>query len=490
MKATFLILSFLLLLLPAFLSCEDTNDKPVALEIAVQDFIWKGLNTYYLWQNEVPDLADSRFETQDQLSSFLYSQITPEALFQNLLFKPVSKFPVAGEAVDRFSVLFSDYSELEGILSGTTLNTGMDYGLKRKTTSPTEIFGWVRYILPNSDAANKAIQRGAIFYAVNGIPLFDNSDTKQNNWNTLLNQNTSFTLNLADYDNGNITPNGQSVTLFKTTLSENPVFLSKVVAIGTHKIGYLVYNGFYPNYENQLNTAFGAFNAQGITDFVLDLRYNSGGSIATATRLASMITGQFTGQVFAKQQWNAKADAYFNATNPSQLYNYFTTSLGNGNGINYLSLNTLYVLTSKSTASASELVINGLKPYIRVVQIGDVTIGKNAGSVTLYDSPTFNKQGSNPDHKYAMQPLVLKTANKLGFGDYGSGLLPNIELKEDFLNLGILGEISEPLLNAAIDKIISGGRKPLIQPSKTFEDVLDTQTVHGFKNEMYLESLK
>jgi len=95
-----------------------------------------------------------------------------------------------------------------------------------------------------------------------------------------------------------------------------------------------------------------------------------------------------------------------------------------------LNLTKVYIITTKSTASASELVINGLKPFINVIQIGDVTTGKNVGSITLYDSPTFEKEGVNPSHKYAMQPLVLKIVNADGFGDYQSGLVPTFQQAE------------------------------------------------------------
>src|SRR5690606_11567216 len=174
------------------------------------------------------------------------------------------------------------------------------------------------------------------------------------------------------------------------------------------------------------NQAFGSLKVQNITHLVLDLRYNSGGSIATATKLASMITGQFTGQVFAKEQWNSKMHPHYEQVNPQNLVSRFTASIGNA-PINDLQLTTVYVLTSASTASASELVINGLKPYIDVVQIGDYTTGKNVGSVTLYDSPSFGKRDRNPNHFYAMQPIVLKVVNKDGFGDYQqNGLAPDV----------------------------------------------------------------
>ena len=389
------------LLLVLFMGCEDHDDYDVPSDLQVHDFIWKGLNLYYLWQPAVPDLADDRFESQAQLNDWLTSRHEPTEFFRSLLTAPQT---------DRFSMIFNDYTVLEGVLSGTTKNNGVDYGLRYKPGSTTEIFGWVRYILPGSDAAGKDIQRGDIFYAIEGEPL------TLNNYRQLLAQDT-YTLNLADFDNGNISPNGQSVTLTKSILAENPVYSTAIFEQGPNKVGYVMYNGFYPNFEPQLNQVFGQFKAAGITDLILDLRYNSGGSIATASRLASMVTGQFAGQVFAREQWNPKVMEHLASEGAGDLTNRFTETLSTGAGINHLNLSKVYILTSPSTASASELVINGLEPYIEVVQIGETTTGKNAGSITLYDSPNFRRDGRSDQQKYAMQPIVVKIVNRDGFGD-------------------------------------------------------------------------
>lgn len=452
---------------PLLNSCEDNDDNLVPSELEVNDFVWKGLNLYYLWQADVPDLADNRFSNQSELNAFLKTYDSPTTLFNHLR---------VDNTIDRFSVIFSDYTVLEGILTGNTKNNGVDYGIKLKPGSDTEVFGWVRYIIPNSDASTKDIQRGDIFYAINGIPL------TVDNYRTLLADDT-YTLNLADYDGGNITPNGQSVTLTKTELAENPIFINTVINQGTHNIGYLMYNGFYSAYDNQLNDVFGNFISQNVTDLVLDLRYNSGGSVNTATKLASMITGQFSGQIFAKQQWNAKAQAYYESNNPASLLNKFYS------GLNGLNLNKVYVLTSKSTASASELVINCLKPYIEVIQIGDKTTGKNVGSVTLYDSPTYSKTDVNPSHKYAMQPIVLKIVDKNGFGDYTTGIAPTltntyIELFED---MGVLGNPSEPLLSRAINLITASGKQATVSNDVSKRDFADCKTVNPLRTEMYVE---
>jgi carboxyl-terminal processing protease len=463
-------LSMIVLLLSVLpFGCTDMDDNDVPAELEIKDFVWKGMNLYYLWQEDVPDLADDRFDNQTQLNAFLGTYTTPESLFSHLRTDAVT---------DRFSVIYSDYTVLEGVLSGNTLNNGMDYGLKYTDNTHTTVYGWVRYIIPNSDAATKDIHRGDIFYAIDGEVLTGN------NYRTLTARN-SYTVNLADYTETagvvTITPNGQSVTLTKTNLAENPILMNTVINQGTHTIGYLMYNGFYPSYDGQLNTVFGTFASQNVTDLVLDLRYNSGGAISTATKLASMITGQFSGQLFAKQQWNAKAQSYFESSNPGSLENRFVS------GLNGLNLSKVYILTTEGTASASELVVNCLKPYITVVQIGNTTVGKNVGSITLYDSPSYTKNHVNPRHKYAMQPIVLKIVNKDGFGDYTTGIVPPTLLPENLENLGVLGNADEPLLSAAINQITASGKRLPDVPNVIHRDFIDAKSIQPLGSEMYIE---
>jgi C-terminal processing protease CtpA/Prc len=474
MKTTYKIVFLLFTSLFLFQSCQKDEDDiaaPKALEI--QNFIWKGMNQYYLWQSDVPNLADDKFKNQTELNAFLKGYSTPESLFEALR---------VDKSIDRFSWIVDDYVALEQSFQGTTKNDGVDFGLSYKPGSTTEIFGYVRYIIPGSDASTKAIKRGDMFTGVNGTQL------TVSNYQTLLLNAESYTLNLADYNGSTIVSNGKSVALTKTTLNENPILINKVIATGGKKIGYLMYNGFFANYDTQLNEAFGTLKAQGITDLVLDLRYNGGGSVQTATRLASMITGQFTGKVFAKQQWNEKIEAYFSTNNPDALKNFFTDKV-EGAALNSLNLTKVYIISTKSTASASELVINGLKPFIDVVQIGDVTTGKNVGSITLYDSPTFQKENVNPSHKYAIQPLVLKIVNANGFGDYQSGLTPTFQQPETISTFGVLGDVNEPLLKLAIGKITGTAKGIPSAKGQTFEFFKDAKSIKGFRNDMYIETI-
>lgn len=453
-------------------SCSnDDNSLQVPKAIEVQNFIWKGLNLYYLWQEDSPDLSDARFDTQENLNIFLHNYPDPKVLFDHLR---------VNKSIDRFSVFVDDYVYLENLFQGVTKNNGMDFTFRFKPGSETEVYGLVNYVIPNSDAAFKNISRGLIFYGVNGQSL--NIANYRN-----LTATNSYTINLADFNAGAITPNGQSIELVKSEITENPVYLSKVIKTNNQMVGYLMYNAFTANFDLELNQVFENFKNQNVTDLVLDLRYNGGGSVLTATRLASMITGQFNGQLFAKQQWNSKIQSYYEANNPSQLVNNFTNVIGNV-PLHSLNLSRVFVLTTGGTASASELVINGLKPYINVIQIGTTTIGKNVGSITLYDSPTFNRDGVNKNHTYAMQPIVIKTINKDGFGDYQNGIVPTNEQAENPENLGILGNENEPFLQAALN-LINGNAKFAPENQKYFgKEFITSKAMQRFGNEMYIKN--
>lgn len=475
--------SLLLIFFLAFAlqSCEDQDDVEAPANLQVNNFIWKGLNKVYLWQADVPNLANDRFGSEDEYDSYLSGYSDPEELFQNLLNKPVSKYPAS--AIDRFSWIVEDYTVLEEQLNGITKNNGLDFQLMRIAEGSNDLVGYVRYVIPNSDASIKDVKRGDLFTSVNGTKL------TVSNYRSLLLTPDSYTLDLSNFNGSAFVLTGKTVSLTKTILEENPILISKVINTGGHKIGYLMYNGFYSEYDIKLNEAFGDLKTKGVTDLVLDLRYNGGGAVRSATRLASMITGQFEGKIFSKEQCNLKLMAGFNDKTLEQLNERFVDNIG-GTALNSLNLSKVYILTTENTASASELVINGLKPYIEVVQIGDKTTGKNVGSYTIYDSKTlFTKEGINPNHKYAMQPLVFKTFNADNFGDYGDGLYPTYLQYEYIDTYGVLGESSEPLLNLAISKI-TGSTAKKIQNDEDFvlPYVSDSKKINGLRQEMYIQN--
>ena len=431
-KLWLLPLTALLLCTSACFKDNDDTESAINADSSINDFVYRALNYFYLYKADTPELANDAFSNDSEKNAFVRGFESPESLFEFLK-----------SDQDRFSLLFPDYIAIENSLSGISLNNGMEFGLVRYPQNDGRVFGYIRYVLPNTSAANQGLQRGIVFNTIDGTQI------TESNFNSLLAPD-SYTIGIATYDGVTVTPTNNSVTLVKEQVTENPIHIAKTIDVNGQRIGYLMYNGFTSDFDEELNTAFGEFQANNIDELVLDLRYNGGGSVRTATDLASMITGQFFQEIFYTEQWNEDRQ---NLAQPGL----FNNTTRNGTPLNSLNLTQVYVLTSERTASASELIINGLAPYINVVQIGDTTTGKFQASTLLYDAPApnFNRSQANPTHRYVMLPLIFKTVNATGNTDFINGLTPDIEQFEDFSNLGILGEIDEPLLATALGEIVT-----------------------------------
>ncbi|MCF6223098.1 MAG: S41 family peptidase [Flavobacteriaceae bacterium] len=479
MMKKYIVLTILLSGLFMQWSCSDDDNVQVVIpdvteDIEVQDFIWQGLNLYYLWQESVPNLNDTKIDDQTEYVNFLKATPDQEEFFENLIYNRSS--------VDFWSWIVDDYIELENSFAGISKNNGVDFRLSRFSGS-NDVFGYVRLILPDSDASDKNIKRGDLFTSVNGTQL--NLDNYRD---LLFNDDVdTYTLGLSKIEDGVVSPTGVSVTLTKSEYTENPVFITKTIDEDGHKIGYIMYNSFTANFDNELNDAFLQLKNEGITDLILDFRYNPGGRGSSARAMASMITGQFKGEIFDKVRFNSKLQTEFENSNPDWLFDNFSDKMSNGNTINSLNLSSVHIIITSSSASASELVINGLNPYINVRLVGEQSAGKYTGSFTLYDSDNFNKTGANPNHRYALQPIVLEGVNKLDENDK-DGFEPHIEIPEELDNLGVLGEDNEPLLRAAINDIIGVSAKHIRTKAYSFEKVTDSRMHTLLKDNMFFEN--
>ena len=478
MKRFTLNVLLVILLLGLTTSCfNDDRDDNLVTTTEINDFVWKSMNIWYFWQQDVNDLADNRFSSDQEYIDYLNSFSSPRNLFNDLKFTEE----------DRFSWIVDDYNELLNSFQGVAKTNGVEFGIFTLEEGGTEVFGIVRYILPNTDASSKNIKRGDLFFSVDGNPL--NID---NFFNLLFDGSDSYTLNMAEISGSEIVSNGIDIDLTKQEYTENPILIKKTIDVNGIKVGYLMYNSFTQNFDEQLNNAFGEFKANGISELVLDLRYNLGGNVDSAINISSMITGDFTGDLFLRQQWNDKLQALFS---DASLNEYFVDKLiGNGATINSLNLNKVYVLAQGSSASASELVINSLDPYIDVIHIGKNTIGKNEFSITLFDIPecafvlTNDCNGNpNPTHTWALQPLVGRNANAFGFLDYAEeGLIPDIIFPEDIANFGVLGEIDEPLFARAIQHITGNGRSAYNLPQIQYNIITSSKMQMPLSDNMYV----
>ncbi len=490
MRKTLYLLLFLLII-----SCSNddntiipgtVNPDPDA-GVEVQDFMWKAMNFWYFWQTDVANLADDKFpnttEGSKAYTEFLLSEEDPEKFFDDKL-----RF-----TEDRFSFLSDDYVKLTQSLSGISRSNGLEFGLVRFSEGD-DIFGYVRYIIAGSDAAAKNIARGELFTGVNGQTL------NLNNYIDLLfGDADTYVLNMATITDGTITDNGKEVSLTKQEgLAENPVFLDKIFEIQGEKIGYLVYNGFTNEYDQQLNEVFGRFKSGGAAHLVLDMRYNPGGSVNTAVLLSSMIHGTNTNDVFLKARYNSKYQAILDKDN-QETRRFFADKIGGGASLNTLNLNKVYILATNGSASASELVMNGLEPYMDVIHIGEKTRGKNEFSITMVDDRESNwgpyvynparKNSIKQGNSWAIQPLIGRNENADGFSDYTAGLVPDIELKEDLENLGVLGDQNEPLLAKAIEQITGGSGKRDFTVKMPIDLLTSSKMFTPIKDNMYIDQL-
>ena len=451
----------LIVTLSVTISCsEDADDNLVLATADVKDFVWKGMNEFYIYGDDVPDLRntrfglnglDNRYEATEDYLEFLDGFNTPEALFNALIFDQGN--------TDRFSIIFPNLFAALDLFNGTTLTNGLSrlFGFERNGM----FYVRVGLVLNGSNADIAGVRRNMVISGVDGTTL------TQQNANSLLSQNT-LTLNLADYnDNGTedinddiVTPNGQSITVTREEFTDNPVHRVEVIEQSNETIGYIMYNSFRDNFETELNQAFGQLAAANVEHLVLDLRYNGGGAIVTAARLASMITGQFNGEVFSNAIFGP------NRQEDNRTFNFVNTITG-GAGINSLNLDKVYVLTTGGSASASELIINSLKAYteLEVVQIGTNTTGKTTINRLLFDSPDFGTSQVTSAHTYALFPLIGDSLDKNGNPVPPTGLVPDILLEESSANLGTLGDPEEPLLAKAIADITGSGRFSLFNNS-------------------------
>lgn len=455
-------LIFLFLLgLGFFTSCssdaDDIGPEPTGEgeeNLVVQDFIYRTLNDIYLYKDDVPQLANDYFATDSEKNDFL-DGYTPASLFDYLT-----------PSKDRFSWLIDDYVELENMLSGISTTSGMETGWGAYPNDQDKVFGVVRYVLPNTSAEANGVERGMIFTTVNGVQI------TRGNYSSILSPAT-VEIGLGKVENGSIVDTDETITLTNSVYTENPVLLAKTLNIDGKKIGYLMYNAFTADFDSELNDAFAEFKSENLDEFILDLRYNGGGNIETSSDLASMITGQFTGKVYAKKKYNRERQNYYEANIPEGLLSRFNTKIFSGETINSLNLNKLYVIATGSSASASELIINGLRAYIDVVHVGTQTVGKFQGSTPRYDSPNFERDHNrlNTTHTYAMLPLILTVVNANGEGEYFDGLTPDIEVTEYINEMLPLGDPDEPLLQAALDDIFN------ISRSMERKNLLDVQII-------------
>ncbi len=379
-----------------------------------------------------------------------YSAFNPRKYSTNQdVLNAIKELPSTGKPTDKYS--FIDDGSTASTLSGV----GGDFGFSVFFNAATDLR--VKYVYANSPASNLNLKRGDRILSFNGrTDVSANSQSFIDALNNgLFGNGTTITMNIQKA-NGSTA----SVVVNRGPFTINPIIYSNIYTVGTKKVGYIVYNSFTTNSTAGLDAVFALFAAQDVTEVILDLRYNGGGSVGTAVNLTNLIAP-------SSQNGKTMFTTYFNTTMQSgqatilqnqkfwgegndgvtRLYSYFdfnyapTKAAGNLDEFQKRGsankITRAYFLVTGATASASELVINNLKPVMDVKVIGRTTYGKPVGffAIRIDESDLYIPQ--------------FQTRNQVNFGDYFNGFVPDVTIADDVTKE--FGDVSERYLAYALN---------------------------------------
>lgn len=409
----------------------------------------------YLWYRDIPavNATASNFSNERDVYGSL------EAYFAAL---KSPQFTASGKRKDEFSFTYPSREWQALSQSGSVLGYGIEWHFDSRT-APRGIK--VAYVEPNSPAAQQGVQRGDLLLSADGLSVDVTAENDVDLLNAALFPSAGthgFVFSRA----GVVQP---TLNLTATQVSKQPVLVSKTLALGGDKVGYLLFNDHIASAETPLINAFSQFQAEGVSDLVLDLRYNGGGYLYLAAEVAYMIAGpaRTQGKLFEQLQYNDKRQAD-TANGATPFYNtaclldsrYNCTS---SQPLPSLNLPRVYVLTTDATCSASEAIINGLRGVDVDVQIiGSTSCGKPYG---------FTAQ-DNCGISYF--PIEFVGSNAKGFGDYADGFAPSCATGDDFATA--LGDSKEGMLAAALYKRTHG----VCQPVSAARRIAGSGAVEGF----------
>ena len=455
-RLRYLYMFAILLSLFSLNSCKDdkVNDLIPEEVLLINKFIHDNMTFAYYWNEEMPNLdPDKQPDSKEYFDALLY------------------------KSIDKWSIITDDLDGLLEYFSGIRKSVGYSYRLYKLSDTSNDLVAFIEYVNPNSPAAEKELKRTDMFFEI------DDTKLTTGNYQELL-AKESFTLTLGNLnDDLTVTPLSPKITLSAEELTVDPVFYHDIIEHAGRKIGYLVYNSFISDYDEKLEEVFSEFKSGGVEDLILDLRYNSGGSVNTAILMASMIAPETkVGSVLLNNTYNTGLTEYLKKQYPNDNSIFVDTLRSNPNNLN---LNRYVALTTFKTASASEMVIYTLMPYMEVIQIGEQTHGKYYGSITLYDE--------DKKHNWAIQPIVMRAENSDNSIDYSKGLIPAVELNERYKYQ--LGDPREKFLAEALFELTGewpeGAAALKSEKQSLFcPDFIDESSNQQLKYNMYKEIQK
>lgn len=448
MKRNVWIISLAALLLPGCSKPVPEEYKQLDEEVRAQrkyvnTFAWNVMDTYYLWRDEIAPALEE-WKNWDE----------PIQKVKDIRYKDA-----AGNDIDRWTMLTDDFEALQGGVSGHTRTFGMDFLLYYASESSDRIVAVVTYTYADSPAEKAGLRRGDVIQTVDGREMtLDNY--QQLIPETLLGGGT-VQLGLRGRD---------AVSLTAVDMYENPIQTVRVLERPDgRKVGYLHYTSFTLDSCEELTRVFREFRVEGIDDLVLDLRYNGGGYLMTEMVLGSMLApvSAVSGEeIFFQEIYNAKMSENVE-DEPARFKTGFSFQ---SDGVMHVvstaganpDLPRLYVLVTRSSASASESLIGGLIPYMDVVVIGEQTSGKYCAGYLIQAPAWYDavRKSLGEDEYTKALPYVDNWGIYVMYARYADcngvtrsmpdGIAPDVEAEDRPVDGFNLGDPEETMLAVAL----------------------------------------
>lgn len=387
-------LAFFILLAVIAVSCKKEENE---IEIVNRE-IYNLFEEVYFWYEHLPSSADPG------------GYGTPQEFVDAIKHKDI----------DRFSFVMDKDEFLQYFEQGQSFGHGFFPGVDPNGNIR------IAFVYENTSAYEKGVRRTWIVREIN------DERVTPSNFYQLIGPRTEQVTNDILF----VAPDGteKEISLTKELVEINTVLHDEIIEIDGTKVGYIVFQDFIGTAIDEINDAFGNFQENNIEELIIDLRYNGGGSIAVAEHIADWILGsRFSGKPFFTLKHNDKRSSRDTTATIEML--------ANGQGLN---LERVVFITTGNTASASEMLLNGFKPYLTTVSVGTPTYGKPVGMETY----VFN------EYSYAVLPITFKYVNADDEGDFYDGINPDVFKRDDLTRT--FGDPEETLLETSLNYISTG----------------------------------
>ena len=398
------------ILVALFSSCQKAEVIPAATlkEQSWAKDIYTNMKDIYLWNDALPSTFNEKKYTKadDALTYLIGLKIDPQT----------------NKAIDHYSFI-DKIGNLSGEISGGTASGDYGFMVKAAFNSSNQVSFYVNYIYKNSPAGLAGVARSYEVVKINGSDavhpdadangyLVTTSAGYTNMVNALFNSTSaSFSFKRNDGTLLNVSLNAGSYSI-------NSMLCDSIYTVGSSKVGYMVFNQFLgASSQTEITNTITKFQTNGVKNVIIDLRYNGGGSVETCEKFSSMLAPvSANNKLMYTYKMNATLTNYYISQNYSLITNFTKT--------NTFEPTRIYFIVSASTASASELLINVLRPYFpgNLYLIGSTTYGKPCGfwatPIGYTDKQTTTKEG------YDLYAVSFEMTNANNEGGYYSGMTP------------------------------------------------------------------